>query len=133
APSLPPRSDALVKVENLVREFGVGGESLFAGHRLRVSAVAGVSFEIRAGETFGLVGESGCGKSTISRIVAALDRPTSGTVTIGGENLLALSRRELRARRRNVHLMFQDPSASMDARMRVAQVLREPLEIQKLG
>lgn len=133
AVSQPPDRDVLVKVDNLVRDFDLGGDSVFSGRRLRVSAVAGVSFEIRAGETFGLVGESGCGKSTVSRIVAALDRPTSGTVTIGGENLLALSRRELRARRRNVHLMFQDSSASMDARMRVAQILREPLEIQRLG
>jgi peptide/nickel transport system ATP-binding protein len=125
-------SEVLVDVRNVVRDFRFGG-GLFSGEGMRVSAVAGVSFQIRAGETFGLVGESGCGKSTISRIVAALDRPTSGSVTIGGEDLFALNRQNLRRRRRNVHLMFQDPTASMDPRMRVQQILREPFEIQGVG
>nr|WP_272490889.1 oligopeptide/dipeptide ABC transporter ATP-binding protein [Mesobacterium pallidum] len=99
----------------------------------RISAVADVSFDIPRGTTFGLVGESGCGKSTLSRIVAALDRPNDGAVEIAGEDLFALGKRALRKRRRNVHLMFQDPTASMDPRFRVNEVLREPLMIQKDG
>ncbi|ODT80238.1 MAG: dipeptide ABC transporter ATP-binding protein [Pelagibacterium sp. SCN 64-44] len=122
-----------VVFKNVVREFHLGGGGLLGGNPLKVSAVADVSFEIEAGKTFGLVGESGCGKSTISRMVAALDHPTHGEIKVAGENLFGLSRRELRHRRRNVHLMFQDPSASMDSRMRVVNVLREPLEIQRLG
>jgi peptide/nickel transport system ATP-binding protein len=125
--------EPVVTFSNVVREFRLGGGGFLGGKVLKVSAVADVSFEIEGGRTFGLVGESGCGKSTISRMVAALDRPTGGEITVAGENLFGLSRGELRRRRRNVHLMFQDPSASMDSRMRVINVLREPLEIQRLG
>jgi peptide/nickel transport system ATP-binding protein len=125
--------EPVVTLRNVVREFRLGGGGLFSGPALKVSAVADVSFEIEGGKTFGLVGESGCGKSTISRMVAALDRPTGGKISVAGEDLFSLSRRDLRHRRRNVHLMFQDPSASMDSRMRVVNVLREPLEIQHIG
>ncbi len=125
--------EPVVTFRNVVREFRLGGDGILGGTPLKVSAVADVSFEIEGGKTFGLVGESGCGKSTISRMVAALDRPTAGEVRVAGEDLFGLSRRELRKRRRNVHLMFQDPSASMDSRMRVINVLREPLEIQRIG
>lgn len=125
--------EPVVTFRNVVREFHLGGGGILGGKALKVSAVADVSFEIEGGKTFGLVGESGCGKSTISRMVAALDRPTGGEIKVAGEDLFGLSRGELRKRRRNVHLMFQDPSASMDSRMRVINVLREPLEIQRIG
>nr|WP_314257359.1 ABC transporter ATP-binding protein [uncultured Devosia sp.] len=133
APTSGAQREPVVSLRDVVREFHLGGGGILGGNPLKVSAVAGVSLEIEGGKTFGLVGESGCGKSTISRMVAALDHPTGGEIKVAGEDLFSLSRRELRRRRRNVHLMFQDPSASMDSRMRVINVLREPLEIQRMG
>src|SRR5699024_3322327 len=84
------------------------------------------SFTIRAGETLGLVGESGCGKSTISRAVVRLDDPTSGTVHLGDQELTAMSRTALRPNRRRVQMVFQDPHSSLDPRMSIEQVLLEP-------
>ncbi|MFG2397108.1 ABC transporter ATP-binding protein [Streptomyces lydicus] len=112
--------------------------SLFArrgpGARGReISAVAGVSLTVRRGETFGIVGESGCGKSTLGRMVVGLEPPTAGSVHFAGRDLATLTKRELRAHRRRVQLMFQDSSAAMDPRRRVGAVLREPLVIQGIG
>ncbi|WP_329127140.1 dipeptide ABC transporter ATP-binding protein [Streptomyces caniferus] len=98
-----------------------------------VSAVAGVSLTVRRGETFGLVGESGCGKSTLGRLAVGLEAPTAGTVHVAGRDLGTLDKRELRAHRRHVQLMFQDSAAAMDPRMRVGAVLREPLVVQGIG
>ena len=98
-----------------------------------MSAVEEVSLSIVKGETFGLVGESGCGKSTLGRMITALDRPTRGRITVGGRDLASLGRRELRVARRDLQLMFQDPYASLDPRMRVGTILREPYAIQGLG
>ncbi|MFF4952399.1 dipeptide ABC transporter ATP-binding protein [Streptomyces chattanoogensis] len=98
-----------------------------------ISAVAGISLTVRRGETFGIVGESGSGKSTLGRLVVGLEAPTEGTIRFAGRDISTLTRRELRAHRRNVQLMFQDSYASMDPRMRVGAVLREPLVIQGIG
>jgi peptide/nickel transport system ATP-binding protein len=98
-----------------------------------VKAVTDVSIEIRAGETFGLVGESGCGKTTIGRMMVALEKPTAGSVVFDGHDLGALPSRQLRKLRSDLQLVFQDPYASLDPRMRVGTILTEPLAIQAIG
>ncbi|MFH8404106.1 dipeptide ABC transporter ATP-binding protein [Streptomyces sp. NPDC018019] len=98
-----------------------------------VGAVAGVSLTVTRGETFGIVGESGCGKSTLGRLVVGLEPPSDGAIRFAGRDIATLNRRELRAHRRDVQLMFQDSYASMDPRMRVGTILREPLVIQGIG
>ena len=91
------------------------------------------SFSVRKGETFGLVGESGCGKTTVGRLITALEASDSGSIEIEGDDITKLPRKVLRAKRRDFQLMFQDPYASLDPRMRVGRILREPLAIQHIG
>jgi oligopeptide/dipeptide ABC transporter ATP-binding protein len=120
-------------VRNLVKEFPVTSGAILQRRVASVHAVSDVSFTVNAGETFGLVGESGCGKTTIGRVVVALERPNSGSVLLGGQDISALSGGELRRQRRDLQLMFQDPYASLDPRMRVGSIIREPLSIQRVG
>jgi oligopeptide/dipeptide ABC transporter ATP-binding protein len=116
-----------------VKEFPVGG-GLFSRRRgAKVHAVSDVSFSVKRGETFGLVGESGCGKTTVGRLITALEHSDSGSIEIEGEDITKLPRKSLRAKRRDFQLMFQDPYASLDPRMRVGRILREPLAIQHIG
>jgi peptide/nickel transport system ATP-binding protein len=126
------QAPVLLNVEHLVKEFPVRG-SLFTRKKAKVHAVSDVSFSVRRGETFGLVGESGCGKTTVGRLITALEFSDSGVIEIEGEDITKLSRKSLRAKRRDFQLMFQDPYASLDPRMRVGRILREPLAIQHLG
>ena len=100
--------EILLEVRDLVKHFPVGG-GLFGGRSGMVRAVDGVSFSIRRGETLGLVGESGCGKTTTGRCVLQLERPTSGAVVFEGRDLTQLSAAELRAVRRRIQVIFQDP------------------------
>ena len=123
----------LLVARNLVRTFPVTSNGVLQRKIGAVSAVADVSFTVHTGETFGLVGESGSGKSTIGRLLVAADTPTSGSVTFDGTEISGKSHRELRKRRRDFQLMFQDPYASLDPRMRVRSILREPLAIQHRG
>ncbi len=127
------RDGALVRTERLSREFPVGGSGLFARKRLTVKAVDRVSLEILAGETLGLVGESGSGKSTLGRLLLRLIEPTSGRVFFDGQDLSTLSRGALRQLRRLMQVVFQDPYASLNPRMKVASIVGEGLEIHKLA
>ncbi|MBW4077664.1 MAG: ABC transporter ATP-binding protein [Acidobacteria bacterium] len=123
----------LLEVRNLVKEFPVATGSIFGRKAAKVHAVSDVSFSVREGETFGLVGESGCGKTTVGRLVTALESADSGDIVMNGEDITKMNRRTLRSKRRDFQLMFQDPYASLDPRMRVGRILREPLAIQKIG
>jgi oligopeptide/dipeptide ABC transporter ATP-binding protein len=123
----------LLEVRDMVREFPVGSNLLPARWRGSVKAVSGVSVEVKAGQTFGLVGESGCGKTTLGRLIVALDQPNRGKMLLKGQDMGKLGRRGLRRRRRDLQMMFQDPYASLDPRMRVGTILAEPLVIQRIG
>jgi peptide/nickel transport system ATP-binding protein len=123
----------LLRTDGLVKNFSVTAGAVLQRRIGEVSAVAGVSFAIRPGHTFGMVGESGCGKTTIGRLIAGLEKATDGSIVLDGEDLTKLSRRERRRRSPKIQLMFQDSYASMDPRMRVGPILREPLAIQRIG
>jgi ABC-type oligopeptide transport system ATPase subunit len=122
---------ALVQVSHLAKHF-VRGKGLFRAGSI-VRAVDDVSFDIEEGETFGLVGESGSGKTTTGRCLLRLIEPTSGSVMFRGEDVLAFSRSRLRAARRDMQIVFQDPFSSLNPRMRARQIVEEPLIIHKLG
>jgi oligopeptide transport system ATP-binding protein len=121
----------LLEVRHLSKEFS-RKQGLF-GRKTVVRAVDDVSFSIEKGETFGLVGESGSGKTTTGRCILRLIEPTSGEVLFDGRNVLALSRGDLRRARRDMQIVFQDPYSSLNPRMRVADIVEEPLIIHKLG
>jgi peptide/nickel transport system ATP-binding protein len=120
-------------VEHLVKDFPVTKGAVVQRRVGFVSAVADVNFTIRSGETLGLVGESGCGKTTIGRLVVGLEKPTSGEVWFDGKDLAKSSGREYRRERRKIQLMFQDAYASLDPRMRAGAILQEPLAAQRIG
>jgi oligopeptide transport system ATP-binding protein len=122
----------LLEIKDLKKHFPVG-EGLFSRGKGVVKAVDGVSLTINEGETLGLVGESGCGKSTLGRTILRLIEPTSGEVNFHGKNLLGMSQRELRDMRREMQIIFQDPYASLNPRMRVGDIIGEGLEIHKLA
>ena len=129
----------LLAIEDLKVHFDLGGGTLWdratggAPVRQTVKAVDGVSLEIHVGETLGLVGESGCGKSTLGRALLRLADITSGRVQFGGIDLAALSGRALRAQRRRMQMIFQDPYASLDPRMTIGQIIAEPIETFQLA
>jgi len=123
----------LLEIRNLVKEFPITAGAILQRKVAAVHAVSDVSFSVPAGTTFGLVGESGCGKTTIGKIIVALERPNSGAVTLGGVDVSKLRGGELRHKRRDLQLMFQDPHSSLDPRMRVGTIIGEPLAVQHLG
>jgi len=122
----------LLELADVHKEFGVHS-GVLQRTVATVKAVSGVSFSIAAGETFGVVGESGCGKTTVGRLIATLERPDSGSIRFEGTDLGSLSGSRLRQARRHVQLMFQDSYASLDPRMQVGSSIREPLLIQHVG
>jgi oligopeptide/dipeptide ABC transporter ATP-binding protein len=116
----------LVEIKDLKKYFPVP-------HKQVVRAVDGVSFTINRGETLGLVGESGCGKTTVGRCILRLIEPTSGEIRFDGHDLLKLDRGEMRAIRRRMQIIFQDPYSSLNPRMKVGSIIAEPLEIHRVG
>jgi oligopeptide transport system ATP-binding protein len=118
----------LLEVQGLVKRFDVGGAWL-ARRRRTIRAVDGVSFTLEPGETLGLVGESGCGKSTTGRLILRLLEPSAGEIRFEGRDLLALSPQELWAARQRLQIVFQDPFGSLNPRMRVGRIIAEPLAI----
>ena len=122
----------LLQVEHLVKHYPVRG-GLLSKRSGAVRAVDGVSFEVARGETLGLVGESGCGKTTVARLVLRLEAPTAGRVSFDGEDLLALSSKALRAKRRELQIVFQDPMSSLNPRMTAGEILAEPLFVHRVA
>jgi peptide/nickel transport system ATP-binding protein len=122
----------LLELRNLVKEFPVTS-GIMQRKVASVKAVSDVSFSVPEGTTFGLVGESGCGKTTIGKMIVALEKPSSGAVFLADRNVSDLRGRELRRQRRDLQLMFQDPHSSLDPRMRVGAIIGEPLAVQHLG
>ena len=119
--------EPLLEVRDLTKYFAVGG--LFLGRgRGWVKAVDGVSFTINQGETLGLVGESGCGKTTTSKLILAAEKPTAGTIAFAGHNIVERRDKELMDYRRQVQVVFQDPYSSLSPRMRVGDIIAEPIE-----
>jgi len=127
------KGDPLLEVTDLVKYFPIKSGIVIDREVAQVRAVDGVSLTLHEGETLGLVGESGCGKSTLCRAILQLVQPTSGSVRFEGQELVGLSRRELRPLRREMQMIFQDPFASLNPRKRIGQIIGDPLELHGLA
>jgi oligopeptide transport system ATP-binding protein len=125
------RGEPILSVRNLVKEFPLTQGVLFKKQIGAVQAVSDVSFDLYPGETLGLVGESGCGKSTTAKLLLRLEKATSGQAFYKGKDIFTMGKRELRALRRNIQIVFQDPYASLNPRMTVGDIIAEPWEIHK--
>ncbi len=123
----------LLHAESVTKSFAVGGASGWARHRELVHAVDGVTLDIQPGETLGLVGETGCGKSTLARCLARLYDLSSGTITFDGTDITDLNRKDMRAVRRDIQMIFQDPYGSLNPRRRVGSIIADPFVIHGIG
>ncbi|HDD54782.1 MAG TPA: ATP-binding cassette domain-containing protein [Chloroflexi bacterium] len=126
-------NNSLVRVEKLVKHFPITQGVIIQRQVGAVKAVDGISFDIKHGETLGLVGESGCGKSTTGRTILQLHEPTAGKVYYDGEDLTTMGESDLRRLRREMQIIFQDPYASLNPRMTIGDIIGEPLDIHKIG
>ena len=126
-----PNPDALLSVRGLVKNFPLTQGVLFKTHVGDVQAVSGVAFDLHKGETLGLVGESGCGKSTVARVLLRLYEPTAGQAYFKGRDVFSLNRRDLRQLRRDIQIIFQDPYSSLNPRMTVGDIVAEPWAIHR--
>lgn len=124
--------DVLIAARNLSKDY-ISGKTFSGKPRGYVHAVEDVSLDIYKGETLGIVGESGCGKSTLARLLLRLIEPTSGVILYRGENLLMLDRESMRKKRRFLQLVFQDPYAALNSKMTVISIIKEPLDIFRIG
>jgi peptide/nickel transport system ATP-binding protein len=127
-----PAGETLLEVTDLVKHFKVTRGILFQKQVGAVKAVDGISFNLRRGETIGVVGESGCGKSTAGRLITRLLEPTSGSIVFDGEDLASLSMRQMRSRRKNIQMIFQDPYSSLNPRHTVGTIVGAPFHLQKV-
>jgi len=132
AEAIQSSNDVILHVEGLKKYFPIR-RGVFQTHVGDVKAVDGVSFDVFAGETLGLVGESGCGKTTTGRTIIQIYEPTAGKVVFKGEDLTALKSNDMRDMRRNIQMIFQDPYASLNPRMSVLRIVGEPLEVFRLA
>src|SRR5437763_10902288 len=126
-------SDDLLIVENLKKHFPVTRGIIFQKEVASVKAVDGVTFTVKKGETLGVIGESGCGKSTMARCIMRLLEPTAGRIVFDGRDITTISRAEMRPIRRELMMIFQDPYASLNPRKRVGFIIAEALEVHRLG
>jgi len=126
-------NNSMVRVENLVKHFPISQGVIFQRQVGAVKAVDNISFDIKEGETLGLVGESGCGKSTTGRTILQLHEPTAGKVYFENKDLTTMGESDLRKLRRDMQIIFQDPYASLNPRMTIGDIIREPLDIHKIG
>jgi oligopeptide/dipeptide ABC transporter ATP-binding protein len=129
----PPSGDVMLRVDNVVKYFPVRSSSLFRRTAGAVHAVDGVSFEVRRGETLGLVGETGCGKSTLARCIMRLYDLTAGSVEFDGADISTLSSRQMRPHRRDMQMIFQDPYGSLNPRRRVGSIIGDPFAIHGIA
>ena len=122
-------SEIVLETRDLVKHFPLTRGILFKTRYGAVKAVDGVNLQLHRGETLGVVGESGCGKSTLAKLLVGLEKPTSGSIVVRGQDLSRLSGSELRGARRNIQLVMQDPYTSLNPRMTVGDIIGEPFEI----
>lgn len=123
---------AILEVKELKKYFPVQGSKLFDKKRY-LKAVDGISFDIQKGKTIGLIGESGCGKSTVGKAIMGLNKATGGSIKFNGEEVTSFDEKKMKKFRRNVQMIFQDPYSSLDPKKRVNYIVQEPLQIHNIG
>src|SRR3954451_25236249 len=131
APAPEPAGDNLVEVRDLVKHFPITRGILFQKQVGAVRAVDGLSFDVKRGEALGIVGETGCGKSTTARLMNRLLEPTSGSIKVEGEEIANLSRKQLKPMRSEIQMIFQDPYSSLNPRKTIGAIISEPFIIHK--